>query len=179
MSRKCRYHRRDINLFYSHKLSINRPTTSAMTPRLTVSILIFVLSFSAAGAFAPSARSADAGLAKIYIQRHNPTQTAGRPTNMKSASCSNGRAKYFSLRMTTVPVAAITGALTGGLFAGGLHAIAGKLKSNPSVLSPWGLCMRTDFHVFLLHRQSFICPRAYALVCLLSSSRLLAMPSLP
>ena len=30
------------------------------------------------------------------------------------------------LKMSAVPVAAITGALTGGLFAGGLHAIAGR-----------------------------------------------------
>ena len=57
------------------------------------------------------------------------------------------RTPSSELRMSAAPVGAFAGILTGGLFAGGLHAIAGtfsKFDLTTSMRQPDG---RTDFHV--------------------------------
>lgn len=102
-----------------------------MTPQLGASILILVLSFYAAGAFAPPSPTTPKSLI-AELQSQVPTLGRGA-MRKKPLSCSDRRPTHVSLRMTAVPVAAITGALTGGLFAGGLHAIAGKLKNKSPV----------------------------------------------
>ena len=69
----------------------------------------------------------------------------------------NGRRSGFDfskststeLKVSAAPVGAVAGILTGGLFAGGLHAIAGKLKKGKFEASRRPLLSYTwtDFHV--------------------------------
>jgi hypothetical protein len=60
-------------------------------------------------------------------------------------------------KLSAVPaVGAFAGALTGGLFAGGLHAIAGKLDRRNSCFSPKQL-RRTDFHVAVAKNVNLKC----------------------
>lgn len=85
-----------------------------MKHRITATLLLLVL--SSADAFSTATRS--------NLFRTTSTQTFQKKTVPNNAFESSR--PTTELRMSTVPVAAITGALTGGLFAGGLHAIAGK-----------------------------------------------------
>lgn len=84
-----------------------------MKHRITATLLLLVL--SSADAFSTATRS--------NLFRTTSTQTFQKKTVPNNAFESSR--PTTELRMSTVPVAAITGALTGGLFAGGLHAIAG------------------------------------------------------
>lgn len=87
-----------------------------MKQRLAASVLFLI--FSSANAFSTVSSRTDSFHAKSFrqLQKQNVRQN-----ELKSSSPT-------ALKMSVAPAGAIAGAITGGLFAGGLHAIAGELK---------------------------------------------------
>jgi len=92
---------------------------------LTFTAIFVALLLPGADSFAPGRRLHTIGSNKLAF---SPTVKAADFNSIHSKTHSS-----TSLQMTANPgfaLAAITGAISGGLFAGGLHAIAGKLKSQ-------------------------------------------------
>lgn len=99
--------------------------------RCLLAALLLVASFPSSTAFAPSlkAKSFAAPTKHHHIMKklhHAPTPTtttvAGATVSAKSRS---SQSSTTSLQMAPVGIAAFAGAMSGGLFAGSLHAIAG------------------------------------------------------
>ena len=90
--------------------------------RCLLAVLLLVASFPSSTAFAPSLKAKSfvaVAPTKLKQLHHAPTVTT--PT----AKSRSSQSSTTSLQMAPVGIAAFAGAMSGGLFAGSLHAIAG------------------------------------------------------
>ena len=97
---------------------------------LTFAALLVAFLFAGTNAFAP-------GRGLHFSKKTIGSNKIAFPQAVKTANFNNIQStaqSSTSLQMATAnpgfALAAITGAISGGLFAGGLHAIAGKLKTE-------------------------------------------------
>ena len=120
--------------------------------------LLLILLWCGVTAFAPSRR----GLPSLrpsnqilspsfFSSRTEPAVSSRIPTTVTPTARHHGTTSTTSLRATPgFAVAAITGAISGGLFAGGLHAVAGAyyygLTVRPLARAPY-LLLASNKHV--------------------------------
>ena len=97
-----------------------------MKHRITASLLLLVLTSVNAFNSAPHSNlfRNPARISSIATTTSSKTTTT---TSSRQNGVKSPRSISSSLNVATAPVAAVAGAVTGGLFAGGLHAIAGKV----------------------------------------------------
>lgn len=135
---RCRllhiFHQKQKNKTPERKMvctNANRGSNNQNMSRGVLAASIFLATVSGSAAFAPAARGSSPALHK------SPTAAGSRQTaalfdGSVNRIQKNGNARAHGVALQMVPagvgVAAITGAISGGLFAGGLHAVAGKLK---------------------------------------------------
>ena len=101
------------------------------TQRITSALLVLAALNNVAQAFAPPSSQQSRSLHTL-VARPTVRQNLNHDTNTNriqqiQIKNTNARQAKTSLQaVATTTVAAITGAVTGGIFAGGLHAIAGE-----------------------------------------------------
>ena len=102
------------------------------TQRITSALLVLV-ALNVAQAFAPPSQQSLSRLhrnAPSLAARPSVSSPPNQPVRVNSIHTSHNanRARQATSLPAAATVAAITGAITGGVFAGGLHAIAGEFR---------------------------------------------------
>jgi hypothetical protein len=106
-------------------VTVNIMSKMGLSQQIIMAVVLLMVFIASSEAFAPSSAMFPGTRPSSFSSR----QTAFSSTAAMSPSIQRTRtSSSSSLQMVTsgVAVAAITGAITGGLFAGSLHAISGK-----------------------------------------------------
>ena len=126
----------------SHFRSKHLQNYHKMTRRLVATLCLLI---STASAFTGNTQ-----LSRPITSLPSPATTSWKLNTRRNDSQSIKRSRSSSqLQMSAVPIGAFAGILTGGIFAGGLHAIAGKFRHADRKPSPsWkDIRPRPDLHV--------------------------------